>query len=333
MPIISVFNNKGGVGKTTYMYHIAHVLAKKGKRILLVDLDSQCNLSAYCLSFSKLESEWNIDGSSIWNIVLPVATGMGDFKRCNPIQFSKYYKNIFLVPGDIAFSNFEDQLGDTWTRARGGDERSIRVQTAIYRYIKWAISEFNIDITMLDLGPNLGSINRCALASSDFFIVPMAPDLFSIRGSENLGNKLLLWGNEWSQCSSIWKDKTIEIPSARPVFIGYITQKYNIRSRSKDGMTKGWGEFNSKIDCTIMKFIVEKLESTNQIYNWEDGKWKLGQIPNLNSLIPYSQKVRKPVFDCGSRDGLTGAHISRARQSINIFEPIANKIIMVCPNN
>lgn len=55
MPIISVFNNKGGVGKTTYMYHIAHVLAKKGKRILLVDLDSQCNLSAYCLSFSKLE--------------------------------------------------------------------------------------------------------------------------------------------------------------------------------------------------------------------------------------------------------------------------------------
>ena len=65
MPIISVFNNKGGVGKTTYMYHIAHVLAKKGKRILLVDLDSQCNLSAYCLSFSKLESEWNIDGSSI----------------------------------------------------------------------------------------------------------------------------------------------------------------------------------------------------------------------------------------------------------------------------
>jgi cellulose biosynthesis protein BcsQ len=41
--LVSIFNNKGGVGKTTYLYHIAHLLERQGKTVLLVDLDSQCN--------------------------------------------------------------------------------------------------------------------------------------------------------------------------------------------------------------------------------------------------------------------------------------------------
>ncbi len=43
--IVGIFNNKGGVGKTTYMYHVAHVLSRKGKSVLMVDCDPQCNLT------------------------------------------------------------------------------------------------------------------------------------------------------------------------------------------------------------------------------------------------------------------------------------------------
>jgi chromosome partitioning protein len=49
MPIISMFNNKGGVGKTTLLFHVAHVLAESGRKVLIVDCDSQCNLTAYAL--------------------------------------------------------------------------------------------------------------------------------------------------------------------------------------------------------------------------------------------------------------------------------------------
>lgn len=49
MKSIAIFNNKGGVGKTTYLYHIANILADAGNNVLMVDCDSQCNLTAYAL--------------------------------------------------------------------------------------------------------------------------------------------------------------------------------------------------------------------------------------------------------------------------------------------
>ena len=47
--LISVFNNKGGVGKTTLSFHLAHALAELGHRVLMVDLDPQCNLTINCM--------------------------------------------------------------------------------------------------------------------------------------------------------------------------------------------------------------------------------------------------------------------------------------------
>ena len=85
--IISIFNNKGGVGKTTYLYHIAHLLEKKGKTVLLVDLDSQCNLSAYFLSENQLKKSWDaLKGNNIWNIIEPVYKGMGDIRQRQPTR-------------------------------------------------------------------------------------------------------------------------------------------------------------------------------------------------------------------------------------------------------
>ncbi len=52
---ISIFNNKGGVGKTTYMYHVAHMLARRDLSVLMVDCDSQCNLTAYSLGDSEIK--------------------------------------------------------------------------------------------------------------------------------------------------------------------------------------------------------------------------------------------------------------------------------------
>lgn len=81
MNIVSIFNNKGGVGKTTYMYHISHLLAAEGKTVLMVDLDSQCNLSGYCLQDSGLERSWGPRGNSIWRAIEDVYRGVGDIRR------------------------------------------------------------------------------------------------------------------------------------------------------------------------------------------------------------------------------------------------------------
>jgi chromosome partitioning protein len=330
MKLVSIFNNKGGVGKTTYLYHIAHLLERQGKTVLLVDLDSQCNLSAYSLSDNDLERSWKEDrGNSIWIAVERVYKGIGDVRNRKPVRLKEDYNNLYLIPGDVLLSNYEDILGDTWSSAKGGSEPALRVQSAIYRYILWCAKQVNADVVMLDLGPNLGALNRCVLAASDYFIVPMSPDLFSIRGTENLGNKLVLWRKEWSQCQAAWENNNIEIPHGKPIFLGYVMQQHNARKDSENSMTKGWSIFGDRVQEAVSNNIIQKLRPLNQVHDWSDNNWNIGKIPNLHSLIPYSLEARKPVFDCKSNDGLTGAHITRALESKQYFEPIVNKLLNV----
>ncbi|KEQ17572.1 ParA family protein [Endozoicomonas numazuensis] len=327
MKIVSIFNNKGGVGKTTYMYHIAHLLEKQGKSVLIVDLDSQCNLSAYSLSDADLERSWRSRGNSIWNAIEQVYEGLGDVRRRSPSLIREEYPNLHIVPGDVLLSNYEDSLGDTWSSAKGGNAPALRVQSAIYRYIKWAAERVEADVVMLDLGPNLGALNRAVLGASDYFIVPMSPDLFSIRGTKNLGAKLATWRHEWDQCNSA-STSDIDLPRGKPTFLGYVMQQHNAR-RNSEGMTRGWSIFGSRIESAVKENIIDVLEPLGQVHSWGDNNWNIGKIPNLHSLVPYSLEAKKPVFDCTSRDGLNGAHITTARNSSQHFDPIVQKMLQV----
>ena len=58
MKVMSIFNNKGGVGKTTLTFHLAHALVEMGKKVLLMDMDPQCNLTIHCLSEVIVQKIW-----------------------------------------------------------------------------------------------------------------------------------------------------------------------------------------------------------------------------------------------------------------------------------
>lgn len=294
----------------------------------MADLDAQCNLSAYCLTDSEMEKAWApARGNSIWRAVEDVYRGIGDIKKRQP---SRVRENIplFVIPGDVLLSGYEDLLGDTWSAAKGGAEPALRVQSALYRYILWSAKKVKADVVMLDLGPNLGALNRSVLAASDYFIVPVSPDLFSIRGTENLGVKLVGWNKEWRQANTAWAGEALDLPKGEPVFLGYVTQQHNVR-QTPTGMTQGWSIFGSRIEDAVKANIVDRLRPTAQVQEWADGSWNLGKIPNLHSLIPYSQEARKPVFDCGSADGLKGAHLSRAKDAKKLFTPMVDTLLQV----
>ena len=96
---------------------------------------------------------------------------------------------------------------------------------------------------------------------------------------------------------------------------------------NREGMTRGWQIFGTRLEAAIQENIVAPLTPLDQIQRNNVGAYNLGRIPNLHSLIPYSLEARKPVFDCTSADGLTGAHITRARDSRDHFEPMATSIL------
>lgn len=323
--IVSIFNNKGGVGKTTYMYHVAHLLAEEGNCVLMVDCDSQCNLTAYSLSDVEIRKSWAPDGNSIFRNIEPVYRTTGDIRNRAPSRAVNARGNLFIVPGDLRLSDFEDRLGDTWNSAKGGSEPDIRAQSAIHRYIHLAAEKVGADLVLIDLGPNLGALNRSVLASSDYFITPVAPDLFSIQGTENLGNKLVSWRKDWDQVNASWNDPSISIPAGSPRYLGYVIQQHNIRTNAA-GMTNGWQIYGDELIPAITRNIVNKLKPLQQVIEWDGDDYKLGQIPNLHSLIPYSMDAKKPIFYCNSSDGLNGAHISKARESAKHFEDIVGTL-------
>jgi cellulose biosynthesis protein BcsQ len=94
----------------------------------MVDCDSQCNLTAYSLQDKAIEKAWEDRGNSIYRAIEPVARGLGDIRDRAPSQLRE---NLYLIPGDLLLSDFEDRLGDTWNAAKGGNELALRTQSAI----------------------------------------------------------------------------------------------------------------------------------------------------------------------------------------------------------
>lgn len=258
-------------------------------------------------------------------MIQPVSENTGDIRMRQP---SCMRDNLYLVPGDIDLNIYEDRLGETWPSA-SVQPASIRVQIAIYRYIQFAAQKCEAQVVLIDLGPNLGALNRTVLGGCDYFITPLSPDLFSIKGTQNLGNKFVYWHDEWENNLRKWKRPgsgipVEDLPQGTPKFLGYVTQQHNIRD-TKSGMTKGWSIFGDQVDGAVRKNIVQQLSPLGQSVIKDN--YMLGKIPNLHSLVPYSLNAHKPVYKCNGSDGLTGEHISKARNSKNLYKDIIDTIM------
>ncbi len=117
IPILTFFNNKGGVGKTSLVYHLAWMFAEIGKKVVVADLDPQANLTAAFLPEEEIELLWEdaTAGNTILSCVKPLA-GVGDIAE--PI-LRKVAPELYLLPGDVALSGFEDALSGVWPDSMG----------------------------------------------------------------------------------------------------------------------------------------------------------------------------------------------------------------------
>src|SRR5690606_19501598 len=109
MRIVAFFNNKGGVGKTTLVYHLAWMLAERHERVLAVDLDPQANLTSMFLKEEELEQLWPYGGvheRTIYGAVHPIVRGLGDVQTP---YVRELVHGLGLVVGDLALSTFEDK--------------------------------------------------------------------------------------------------------------------------------------------------------------------------------------------------------------------------------
>lgn len=323
---IVLFNNKGGVGKTTFLFHLGYALECLGKKILFVDLDPQCNLSSSICSDDEIEKTWE-NKNSIYDAVEPLIKGTGDIKEIQPYVVNN--RNIHLVVGDLRLSEYEELLSTAWIESLAGNEIGFRRTSSIFRIIERMADANNIDYVLIDIGPNLGSLNRAVLLSCDYFLVPLVPDLFSFRGLENIGKTFTKWINDWIDASQRFRENnqtlTFNIQNGKPIFAGYINQQFNIYRAIE---TKAWKFWTSKVPNMVEEKLVRKLKeiSEDMVIDLNDGSHKLGDFKNYHSLAPASQRRRMPIFELDGEDAV-GVHKDSVKKCGQDFEELAKKII------
>lgn len=325
MKTIAFFNNKGGVGKTTFTFHLGYALERIGKKVLFADLDPQCNLTAHICSDEVIEQAWEAGGNSLFKAIEPIVTGAGDVRTVAPYKVPD--RNIWVFIGDLLLSDFEGELSNAWTQILAAQERGFRVTSSLLRMIKEFGEANDIDYILVDLGPNLGSLNRSVILGCDNFIIPMIPDLFSLRGSQNIGRVFAQWIDDYSFAKQRAKVNGFDIPIGEPKFSGYILQQFNVYRKRKTKAYQNWGD---QIPEYIQKYLIspltsERLAPLNLVPERDD--YKIADFKNYHSLIPLAQESQRPVFELTNRDGVIGGHYQYVEDCLKEFTGIANGIV------
>lgn len=316
---ISIFNHKGGVGKTTLTLNLAAALADLGRRVLLVDSDPQCNLTSYLVAEEVvddlLDNSDTEKGQTVWSALKPISEGLGGFKAILPIEPG--ISGLFLLPGDIRLSEFEADLTEFWGQCLQRKMRGFRGTTALSELVAQTAKKFEIDYVFYDSGPNIGPLNRAILLDCDYFIVPVACDLFSLRALKTLGRTLVDWITAWSTISDLAPAETYLLPG-RPTFLGYIPQGFKVY---RGTVAREPSTFLSRIEKEIHSQIVAILRNIDPtLASGQLSEFKLGEIKHLGALAPASQREGQPVYEvnAGSPDQRFAAK--------QAFASLANKV-------
>jgi cellulose biosynthesis protein BcsQ len=334
MKVVSFFNTKGGIGKATLTCNLAAHLARKGLRVVVVDLDPHCNATnlmlgeerAASLYWDELESAERNTTTTLWTILVPIALGdptPGSAVAPVPGQSNRF--GVDLVPGHPRASLVEDRLSQAWRHTLGGDSEGLRKTNWLVSMARGLAPTY--DLMILDLGPNLGSLNRTALLASDYFVTPMDADVFGMLGLRCLSNWLAEWTAGYLRAVNACQRTTpgainrFGLAASLPVlqgFAGYTTQRSAAKFKRDKRLAGALEQITSFLDAEVNRdlgrFFAEGVSSANAM---------LGEIPNLFSMLPLAQSSAAPIIDLNSSDGLVGSHYHLKARCVEALDAVA----------
>jgi cellulose biosynthesis protein BcsQ len=328
MKSITIFNNKGGVGKTTFLCNLASFISlKMNKRVLVLDADPQCNATIYLLSDSEIIQLYESDThETIDSFLDPLRRGKGYKNDAIHIRKSKRF-GIDLIPGDPKLALSEDLLAQDWISGASGDPRGLQTT---YVFKDLMLKYKNYDFIFIDVGPSLGAINRAVLIGSDYFIVPMSSDIFSLMAIKNLSLSLVKWKRALTKGLADYETEEGEkytldghLVKWKLSFAGYVTQQYTAKtSQGLRRPVKAYEKILKQVPRLIKKELIEKFSDFASGVNY-----KLGEIPNLHSIVPMSQTAHAPIFELKAKDGVVGAHFTKVSEAGEIYREIAETLL------
>ena len=337
---IALLNHRSGVGKTTTAFTLGWMLASRGKRVVLVDADPQCDLTALALG-DKTESWY--ERPQRYGERRDLKAGLSPAFEAMPIPIAPVdcipvdgRDGLFLLPGHIGLSEYDVILGIA-------QELSESLQTlqnlpgSISCLLDKTAEQLEADCLLIDMAPSLSPLNQNLLMTSDFFIVPATPDYFSAAAIASLCDLIPHW-QRWSKKAHslpALRNAAYPFPDAAPRFLGAVVQNHRPGRDATAAVLQKW---TGKIKETVSGKLAPRLSEAGlalppQVYaecRVED--FCLATVPDFNSLTAKSQKFRVPVFALSHEQlGQSGADFEKAVNSRDqirrIFSELSDKVI------
>ena len=322
MKLISVFNNKGGVGKTTLTFHLAHALSLLGKKTLIIDLDPQCNLTILGMTEENIHNIWAGEDEYIEDfqakrdqvspaefdafccatrtihfLLKPTEDGVTDVaKFAAPFQLES---NLDLIPGRLSMHLYEEKISGRWSDVYQGDPLAIRTITRIRQVALQYAEKFGYEYVIVDTSPSLGTLNKVIISTVDGFLIPCMPDLFSVYGIRNIGNALGIWQKQFQTIYHLLSDeKRKAFPSTFVRLLGYTIFNAKKYSTDKNPWDLAAGHYNyaKKIPTSINAYIPSDIRQAFPDATMEEPVGHKSVMHTYNTLPAMAQKYHKPMW-------------------------------------
>lgn len=320
MKSIAVFNNKGGVGKTTLVYHLAYALAQMGKKVLLLDLDPQCNLTINAIPEDKIQKIWDAEEKyiedfknakesrgdydqlsqevrSIHFLLKPLEDGLDTEANAKPYRLTKDGK-LHIIPGRLSLQFFESIISRRWSEGFTGNPHALRILSSVRTIAYNYANRYSYDYVLIDTSPSLGDLNKISIALSDFFFIPCSPDIFSIYGIRNIGSALLKWHKDFDILFKLLPESQSNLfPKQLVKLLGYTLYRCSKRSDVSNKLNIPQAHYNHAMEIPkeIKKHISRDFYSDNSQHNINIGNDCI--IHSHNTLTAMAQKYHLPMWE------------------------------------
>jgi len=336
---IVFFNHKGGVSKTTTTFNLAWMIAEKGKKVLLVDADPQCNLTALILNdyYEQYYLEEATRNNNIKDGVKVAFEGKPLPIMGIDCPSAERNPNLFLLPGHANLSEYDAALSFAQT-SNNAISTLQNLPGAFNDLINKTANKYEIEFVLIDLSPALSAINQNLFTLSDFFIIPTNPDPFSIMALNTLVSILPRWVDWVEKMRPAFVDAAYPLPTTIPKLIGTIIQRFNVR---KGKAAKPYRENIEEIKEAVSQNLIPALKQKQMVYDTQVYASAgipidlcLAEIPDFQGLLPKASDNGIPVFAINddeikeSGPVLEGL-IERRKAFYELFENISKQTIKV----
>jgi cellulose biosynthesis protein BcsQ len=323
---ISIFNNKGGVGKTTLTYHLGHALSSMGHKTLVIDCDPQCNLTILGMDEESLHAIWSkeddfvddfararknispaeFDGlidsvRSIHFLLKPTEDGTADIPRISPPQ--KLAANLDLIPGRLTMHLYEDKIAKLWSEVYQGEPQAIRTVTRIREIAQAYAKNYGYEFVIMDTSPSLGALNKVIISTTDGFLIPCMPDMFSLYGIRNIGSALTLWKKQFDTIYQLLSDeKRRSFPPKFVRLLGFTI--YNAKRYTSP--TKPWNlatahyNYAMQVPGAIERFIAPSVRENLDSVTLSNPVGGQAIMHSHNTFPSMAQKYHMPMWEIPS---------------------------------